>query len=417
MSYRSIAESEIPVVAGIQARAFRGEAARYEESYGGGGRMGWRELRLFDDDAGRPVAALSLLSRRMSLNGGELEAGLVASVAVPPEQRRRGYGRRMMQGLLEELHDQRTPISLLFPFSTAWYRSLGYGVANYNWHLDLPIRLIPDSPERLMVRRATAEDGPAIRACYEAARRVPNNNGWLARGDWEWQKRLWEKQDLEWLSFETDGEVEGYLVYTLTWGQSEAFTEVKEWVWTSPRAWRGLAGALGSLGDQARTVVYNAVRHDPLLHALSEPYDWNRPPVAFVFFQAAKLVSGFMLRVVHLQEALTQRRYPAHISAEIHLEIDDPQLPDNCLPLFLSIQDGRCEVQRDSGIRNTQNAIRSTQHAIRTNITTFSELYAGVLSAEQARTMGRLEGDDAACAALSAAFAAAPLTMWPADWF
>ena len=63
------------------------------------------------------------------------------------------------------------------------------------------------------------------------------------------------------------------------------------------------------------------------------------------------------------------------------------------------------------------SAIRNTQYAIRTNISTFSELYAGLLSAQQARTMGRLEGDDAACAALSAAFAAAPLHMWPADWF
>ena len=410
MPYRSIVESEIPVVAGIQARAFRGEAARYVESYGGGGRMDWRELRLFDDDAGRPVAALSLLSRRMSLNGGELDAGLVASVAVPPEHRRRGYGRRMMQGLLEELHGQRTPVSLLFPFSTAWYRGLGYGVANYNWHLDLPIRLMPDFAERLAVRRATAEDGPAIRVCYEAARRIPDNNGWLARGDWEWQKRLREKQDLEWLLFEADGEVEGYLVYTLTWGQSEAFTEVKEWVWTSSRAWQGLAGALGSLGDQARTVVYNTARHDPLLHALSEPYDWNRPPVAFVFFQAAKLVSGFMLRVVHLQEALSKRRYPAHVNADFWLEINDPQLAANCQPVHFAVREGNGNVAPASAIRNSQ-------YAIRTNISTFSELYAGLLSAQQARTMGRLEGDDAACAALSAAFAAAPLHMWPADWF
>jgi len=49
MSYRPIHESEIPIVAAIQAQSFRSDAARYVESYTTGGRMGWRELRLFDD--------------------------------------------------------------------------------------------------------------------------------------------------------------------------------------------------------------------------------------------------------------------------------------------------------------------------------------------------------------------------------
>jgi hypothetical protein len=48
---------------------------------------------------------------------------------------------------------------------------------------------------------------------------------------------------------------------------------------------------------------------------------------------------------------------------------------------------------------------------------TLSEVYAGALAAERARTAGRLRGDDEACARLSAAFAAAPFFMHPADWF
>ena len=52
-----------PVVADIQAQSFRVDAARYMEMYGSGGRIGWRELRLFDDDAGRPAAALTLFFR------------------------------------------------------------------------------------------------------------------------------------------------------------------------------------------------------------------------------------------------------------------------------------------------------------------------------------------------------------------
>jgi hypothetical protein len=39
------------------------------------------------------------------------------------------------------------------------------------------------------------------------------------------------------------------------------------------------------------------------------------------------------------------------------------------------------------------------------------------MTAEQARTVGVLHGDGAACTALSQAMAAAPWSMHPADWF
>ena len=42
--------------------------------------------------------------------------------------------------------------------------------------------------------------------------------------------------------------------------------------------------------------------------------------VDFIFFQAAMLVNGFMLRVVHLEEALRQRRYPVDLSVDFLLD-------------------------------------------------------------------------------------------------
>ena len=46
MTYRSITPNEIPIVADLQARAFRFPADRYLEAYGGSGQIGraaWRE--------------------------------------------------------------------------------------------------------------------------------------------------------------------------------------------------------------------------------------------------------------------------------------------------------------------------------------------------------------------------------------
>lgn len=405
MPYRPIAESELSVVADIQAQSFRFDPARYMEMYTTGGRISWRELRLYDNAAGQPAAALTLFFRQMSLNGGELEAGLVASVGVPPEHRRRGYGRQMMQGLLEELHARRTPVSLLFPFSVAWYRSLGYGLANLSWHIEQPMRLLPDFPERLHVRRATAEDETTIRACHERARLDPASNGWLSRTDAEWEKRAFKPEN-ERALFEVDGQVEGYLLYRLDWD----VVEIVEWVATSERAWRGLLGFVSAQGEQAKRLKANLPQQSPLLWTLREPYDRAEEVVDFIFHRSAVLLNGFMLRVVHLEEALRQRRYPVDVSAEFLLYIDDPQLPANSQPLSVAIRDGHAEVHSSAETGNPE-------YAIRTTMATFSQLYAGAMTAEQARVTGALDGDNAACRALTSAFAVAPFHMWPADWF
>lgn len=405
MSFRPIDQTEIPIVADIQARAFRGDPARYVDMYTTGGRMGWRELRLFEGQAGRPAAALTVFLRQMSLNGGELQAGLVGSVAVPPEHRRRGYGRQLMQGLLQELFDKQTPVSLLFPFSVAWYRSLGYGLANLSWFIEQPTRLLPDFPERLHVRQATAADEAAMRACHERGRLDLANNGWLSRTDAEWTKRAFKPENDRAL-FEVDGQVEGYLLYRLDWDA----LEVVEWVTTSERAWRGLLAFVGAQGEQARQLKANLPQQSPLFWTLREPYDRTQEVVDFVFRRGAVLVNGFMLRVVHLAEALRQRRYPAGVSIDLLIEVADDQLTGNCQPLRLTIRDSRAVAVQAGG------PVGSGQ-VIRTDMATFSQIFAGLMTAEQARLVGALGGDDAACRAMTAAFAAAPFHMWPADWF
>ncbi len=74
MPYRPITPNEIPIVADIQSRAFRLAAERYLEAYNGSGRVDHSALRLLENDAGQPVAALNVFTRPVSLLGGEAAA-------------------------------------------------------------------------------------------------------------------------------------------------------------------------------------------------------------------------------------------------------------------------------------------------------------------------------------------------------
>lgn len=410
-TYRPIAEAEIPAFADLEARTYRQPAERYLASLRGeDSRFDWRDVRGLWSGEGEPVAALITLHRGVSFGGGELTAGLVGGVAVPPEQRRRGYGRTLLVHLLQELYALQTPISLLFPFSVAWYRTLGYGLANTNCFLEFPPALLPAYPERRGVRRAGPDDEAAVHRCYDRARALPHNNGWLARTDWEWHHRV-GKPEHEMVVYEGQEGVEGYLVYTLSWSIDRAPLKVAEWVWTTDAAWRGLAGFLAALGEQVTSITYNAPAHSPLLAAMPEPYDRTGTATEFVFWPVARLVSGFMLRLVHLPAALRQRPYPARVAADLVLAVADGQHPQNQRPLHLHIAGGQAHVVELAA------GTRSGPGVVETDIATLGEIYAGALPAEQARTAGRLRADDATCAQLTAAFAAAPFFMQPADWF
>lgn len=411
MTYRPITQDEIPIAADIQARAFNQDVDRYLDVYQEGGRVDWTNLRLLTNERDEPIAALSVFERAMSLNGGKLTAGLVSSVAVAPDQHRRGYAGRLMAGLLEELYQKELPISVFFPFSLAYYRRLGYALVNLNWFLDIPPHSLPDYPERIAVRRATSDDDAAIRDCYERARRQPENNGWLARTEWEWENRVW-REGREAVVCPADGEVEGYLIYSVTWSFEERPVKVAEWVATSDAAWRSLVGFLASLREQATVVTYNAPQDSPLLLALNEPYSAVGGSTEFVFYQTARLVSGFTLRVVHLPTALCRRRYPPDLKTELLLRVEDPQLPGNGKPLLVHIVDGAASVAPVYSLFPDH-----TPASVETDIATFSQLFAGFISAEQARKLGGLHADDATCARLSTAFAAAPLYMHRSDWF
>ena len=248
-------------------------------------------------------------------------------------------------------------------------------------------------------------------AGHDAGKTSAKNKGWLESRDWEGPKRVW-KPDHEVVVYVEQGRVEGYLVYTLSFGGDPSSARVIEWVCTSDAAWRGLAGFLSALGEQATVLTFNAPQQSPLLWILHEPYDRTGRAADFVFYPAARLVNGFMARVVHLEQALVQRRYPSNVSTEFVLRVNDPQLPANDHPLHIRIAAGTAHVERLS-----EDSRQADRNVATCDIMTLSELYAGALSPETAQVIGRLQAEDSLCAALAAAFAGPPWHMWPADFF
>lgn len=422
MSYRAIVSREIATFADLFGRAFRYEPASYiEQLTAEPTRYSYSDCHVWENESGEIVAGLAAFQRLMSLHGGELMADLIAIVGVPPEHRRRGYATAMMTALLKESYARQIPFSLLFATSIPFYNRLGYGVVNYSWLLEFPLKALSDFDELRLIRRMTPEDLPAMRQLYNRERL--RHNGWLSRTDWEWHERVFDLSgQAEWphkvegvVVPGQDDEILGYLTYTLAFADrsKDRVLSIQEWVNDSLRddAWRALAGFVAAQRAQADFLRYTAPVGFPLLHALGERSTFrDQRQTEFAYRDTLSYNAGLMGRIVHLKEALRQRSYPASVAGECIVVMNDSHLPANSQPLHFHIQDGEPTVSAPTAQNNL------TEQAI-ADVRTWTELYASALSPTDARRLGRLKADEATIRFLTDAFAGSPWYIHRADWF
>ncbi len=417
--YRAITPEELPAFADISSRGFRFDPQRMIDNLS---RPEWRygveNCFVYEDDERGLVAGLVAFNRGISVGGQLLETDMIASVSVPPDQRRRGYANGMLHAGLRSARDRNLPLSILWPYSIPFYKRLGYGAFTYGNLLELPLQEMQDFEEMRLARRMVPEDMPAMQRLY--SRELKHHSGWINRTETEWKLRIFENEGMKWpdklegvVVPGEDGELVGYLVYSLAYGQGtfKNGLVVYEWVddHTNPIGFRAVAGYIAAQRAQASYVRYTAPLDSLLPHTFGERYGHHpERSTDFIYRDTWVGGTGMMGRLVHAQEAFKQRGYPKGAKGACVVRIKDTQLPENEIPFLLEIEDGKGYVfDKPSTTAFTATA----------DVHTWSELYANTLTARDAWRLGRLHADTHTVDFLSGAFAGAPWFIHRADWF
>ncbi|GAA4101461.1 GNAT family N-acetyltransferase [Actinomadura miaoliensis] len=335
-------------------------------------------------DGGRLVATAKVHDLAQWWHGRPVSMGGVAGVTVAPEDRGRGAGRRIMTDILRLCAELGHPVSVLYPATTPLYRSLGWEHAGAQHIVTLPteaLRTLAADP--VPIRRAGPEDAEEVAATLRRVHRDARDDGPLDRGaDW-WRIRLADTRLYAYLA------EDGFLAYG--WADDDAALSVDKVVAGSERTLRALWGVVGSGSSTAGTVHACVGPDDPVLWLVRE--------------RSTERVrrERWMLRVVDAPAAIAARGYPAAVTAEVALRVDDPVLPANSGTWRLTVKDGEGVLEPAAG----------DPAAVRTGIRGLSALYAGVPPAALRRA-GLVECGDADADALSAVFAATPFTL---DYF
>jgi predicted acetyltransferase len=280
-------------------------------------------------DGTTPVATAADYPFRLTVPGGELEAGGVTWVGVVPTHRRRGILTRMMRQQLDDLHERGEPLAVLWASEAAIYGRFGYGITAPTVQMDAPraeFAFRNDPGPRGTARLVDAAEARTLCAqAYESVR--PKIPGFVSRSDDWWESyRLADPEQWRRGSgpkfiavIEFDGEPVAYAIYRIKqdWHEGFSRSELKlvETLATTSAAERELWRFVFGIDLIARVQG----RHDPgspLFLMVVDPRSLQ-----------LRVSEGLWLRLVDVGTALSGRSYATDDS--VVLEVRDEFCPWN----------------------------------------------------------------------------------------
>ncbi len=391
-----MAEADIDAAAAIQVEAFGGVLAEAIGRYHDGPRYSWRDAWVVE--RGGEISAVAIaIPATWWFRGQSYPINAIGGVAVRPVDRRRRRAHDLMHAILRADQVMRRPFSLLYPFQHGFYRRLGYGSVGLMHFWRLPLQHMHDEPAlRMRVRQVRGAERAEVEALFARSLRESTEGG-LERRPRHWQRR-WSGED-RWVVYDDAG-LTGYMAYRTL----PATLDVRELVALTPEAERGLWSFVAAQIEQRASATYHGPVSKPLWATLREPYMFQGPEHGFIVNDVAGLTMSFMARGIDWPIALQTRGFAAELTGHLAIELADPVFGPQAFEV--DIADGHATVHSATGAP-----------AVRCDVSTFSQIFCGALSATSARWYGYLDADDQAVALLDQAFPASPPFIAPADWF
>ncbi|WP_031165699.1 GNAT family N-acetyltransferase [Streptosporangium roseum] len=329
-------------------------------------------------DGSRLVATSRVNDFTQWWHGRPISMGGVASVTVAPEERGRGVGRALMRATVDRCAELGHPVSALYPATTHIYRSLGWEHAGAMHRATLPaeaLRAIRTTGQ-VGIRRMGPADAAEVVAVLGRVHAATRASGPVCWDERTWRLHLEEQDAFLYLADD------GFVVYRWQGGDIEVSNLVAGSEATSRALW-AMVGSSASIAKSVRAVV---APDDPVFWLIG---DRPRDEVG---------QTRWMFRVVDLAPAVAGRGFPAGVTLDAVVRVDDPQRPANSGPWHLSVSGG-------SGTAEPAGTLPESTPAFTAG--GFSALFAGVPAATLRRSgllAGPADGDDA----LDAAFQARP---------
>jgi predicted acetyltransferase len=285
-------------------------------------------------------------------------------------------------------------LSALYPATIALYRRAGYELAGHYCRFKVELGSCPRRGASLELRPVTDADRQDVVQAYRTVAR--GRTGHLERGPYVWNRVRSPRGELA-RGYVVVGDqgLEGY-VFLVQQKQEREFhydLALSDFVAVSGRALDRLLRFFAdhrSMADHA--IWYGGPTHPALFAMPDRGYE-------------VRVSEQWMLRLVHVEQALGERGYP-DVDLELMLEVKDDILTENTGSYYLQIKHGGAGVEPVSRRGGGSTVARAIM-----DVRTLAALYSGFSSAEELARSGAIEADGRTLSALSLLFNGPPPSM------
>lgn len=370
------------------------QGALIARAFGGGRERGVRIITDYRDHVrmlrrgDEIVGGLLLIPMGQYFGGRRVSMTGVAGVAIEPHARGRGAATTLMRASIKDMHESGVALSTLYPATYPLYRRAGYEHAGGHHCIRMDTRAIAVSDYELDMRRADDSDMDAIKAMYAA--RAENRQGWLDRGEYIWERVLREvnKSEVHRHLVMAGDKPEGYIIFDHEPVDEGGYNiMIHDIHYATERAAQRLLTFLAGHRSQARDTVWYGGADDALLYLVTERG------------YKVRLADTWMVRIVDVIRALSERGYAPDVSCKLELDIEDDLIRPNRGRFIVDISEGKAEVHK--GGRGT----------LAMDIRALAALYTSYMSPYQLAELGRVQGSARIIASAAAAFAGPPPSL------
>lgn len=317
----------------------------------------------------------------------------IAGVAVAPEARGKGIARRLMTEAVREMHARREPLSTLYASTRTLYQQVGYEQAGHQWRVTLPLVQITTRQRAGEWHTVPHSEAGTLLPCYTAF--ASRFDGLLRRGQYVWD-RVYKWRDKERAVYacrDDAGNIEAYLAFNQVHKDNGRISmEASDLAFASATGARRLLAFIHDFASMVDEITFTSGPMHPLLSYIEQ------------MRYTVQLKEYWMLRIAHLEEALLQRGYSPAVDTELHMDLNDPIIPENAGRWILRVRGGTPGIERGG------------RGSLISSINAFASLYTGFASPHSLRLAGMIDCDDASAHAATALFASAT-PPWLIDFF
>jgi predicted acetyltransferase len=327
---------------------------------------------------GKLAAKMNILPLEAWISGKRYAMGGIASVATWPEYRRKGMVGRLIHNALEVMKQEGHTVSLLHPFSHAFYRRYGWEQCIDYKKYEIPVQMLKmtDAAKTTHKRvvRYSRTSMPLLHKLYEQY--ASQYNGMLSRYDDWWELRVFDRKpgQIGVLTDEQGDQAEGYILYEV----KDRVMNVHELVYLNESARQGLWAFIANHDSMIDKVTLTAPANDHL------PFYLANPRVK------QELIPYFMARIVDVEGFLRQYPFKASDREEtVIMHVQDEHAAWNQGSFLLEISmDGSAAVER-----LTSSQVADSSRQISCDIQALTTMMFGYVRAPWLQAAGRLHGD------------------------